>query len=350
MPVSDFTVYLAARGYTAELVRELGLPEDPPADRPDRAPALLAEQGGVFRESDPSAPPPAWLAALPTEDDAPAWDRDRLVFRPGPPVPAAWAANVWREPFFLEVASIGEAARALKSIQRNWALYPTRLRRRSALIQEKLPPVSARPLAFGAEPPSAPLGSWTLVDQNLLLASADCSSPWPHGEVQFVEDKTTPPTRAYLKLWEAFTRLGRKPAPGELCLDLGSSPGGWTWVLQTLGARVVSVDKADLAPAVARLPNVEFLRESAFGLDPRQFKERYGVADWLFSDVICYPERLLGLVERWLEAGACRHLVCTVKFQAATDFASQAAFAAIPDSRLLHLHHNKHELTWALLR
>ena len=32
-----------------------------------------------------------------------------------------------------------------------------------------------------------------------------------------------------------------------------------------------------------------------------------------------------------------------------TDFDAQARFAAIPGSRLLHLHHNKHELTWLRL-
>ena len=35
--------------------------------------------------------------------------------------------------------------------------------------------------------------------------------------------------------------------------------------------------------------------------------------------------------------------------EAATDFEVMQAFAAIPGSRLLHLHHNKHELTWVKL-
>src|SRR5436309_1011333 len=30
---------------------------------------------------------------------------------------------------------------------------------------------------------------------------------------------------AYLKLWEALTLLKCRPAPGEICLDLGGSPG-----------------------------------------------------------------------------------------------------------------------------
>lgn len=270
---------------------------------------------------------------------------DRLVLAPGPPRPAAWAQNVWLDPVRVRFGSIGEAARALRAIQRNWALYPVRHHRRAALIQERLPHVSAKPLAFPAEAPSAPLGSWMLEDERTLIASARCSSPFRHGEVAFVEDRETPPNRAYLKLWEAFTVAGRRPGPGDLCLDLGSSPGGWTWVLHELGARVISVDKAPLDPRVAALPRVEHRQGSAFALDPRQV----GPVDWLCSDVICYPERLLRLVGQWMEAGMARNLVCTIKFQGPTDHEATRAFMAIPGSRVLHLSHNKHELTWIRL-
>jgi 23S rRNA (cytidine2498-2'-O)-methyltransferase len=51
-------------------------------------------------------------------------------------------------------------------------------------------------------------------------------------------------------------------------------------------------------------------------------------------------------VERWLESGLVRNFVCTLKFQGATDHAAARRFAAIPGARLMHLHHNKHELTW----
>jgi 23S rRNA (cytidine2498-2'-O)-methyltransferase len=268
----------------------------------------------------------------------------RLVLAEGPAQTVAWTANVWHEPQRIAIASIGDAATKLRAIQRNWALYSCAHHRRAALIAERLPKVSAKPLVFGAPAPTAPLGSWTLLDPNTILAAARCSSAFPNGEVQFVEDKTAP-SRAYLKLWEVFTLLGERPAPGAFCLDLGSSPGGWTWVLQRLGARVLSVDKAPLDPAVARLPNVAERHESAFGLDPRAL----GRVDWLFSDVICYPKRLLTLVRNWMEKGDVGRFVCTLKFQGATDFATMAAFAAIPGSRLLHLHHNKHELTWVKL-
>ena len=125
----------------------------------------------------------------------------------------------------------------------------------------------------------------------------------------------------------------------------GASPGGWSWALQRLGARVISVDKAPLAPGIASLPNLEYRAVSAFALKP----EEIGPVDWLLSDVVCYPARLLRVVRAWLDAGLARRFVCTIKFQAETDHAAARAFAAIPGSRLMHLFHNKHELTWAKL-
>jgi 23S rRNA (cytidine2498-2'-O)-methyltransferase len=199
-------------------------------------------------------------------------------------------------------------------MQRNWALYSAISHRRAALIEANLPKVSARAPAFGTPPPETPLGSWTLLDGNTLLAAATCSCAFPNGEAHFVEDHTAPPSRAYLKLWEAFTLLGIRPQPGETCLDLGASPGGWTWVLQALGARVLAVDKAPLDPRVATLPGIEIRQESAFAQQPA--------------------------------AGTVRNFLCTIKFQGDTDFATQRRFAAIPGSRLMHLHANKHELTW----
>lgn len=71
-----------------------------------------------------------------------------------------------------------------------------------------------------------------------------------------------------------------------------------------------------------------------------------GPVDWLLSDVICYPERLYRLLERWLESGLSRNMVCSVKFQGRTDHALIRRFAAIPGARLVHLRHNRHELTW----
>ena len=225
----------------------------------------------------------------------------RLVLAAGPPQPARWAQNVWLSPERIEVRSVSDGARRLRAIQRNWALYSFRLHRRARLIQDRLPWVSAKPLLFPETPPSSPLGSWTLLDERTILASARCSSPFPHGELSFVEFKEGegPPNRAYLKLWEALTVLGVHPRPGELCLDAGASPGGWSWALARLGARVLAVDRAPLHPSVASLPGVQCRLGSAFSVRP----PGDGPFDWILSDVVCYPERLWTWVKAWLDSG-----------------------------------------------
>lgn len=301
LPSHGFSVYLAPRNFEADLVHELGQ-------------RVLGQYG-------------------------------RLIFAEGSPKPCAWAQNVWRNPQWIGMDSIGDGVRKLKELQRNWHLHSVEHHRRARLMEEQLPKVSRKPQMFGQPAPTAPLGAWTLWEPNLLLAATDTASPYADGEVIFEENKIDPPGRAYLKLWEVFTLLGVQPQPGELCLDLGASPGGWTWVLGKLGAQVFSIDKADLAPQVAALPTVSHCTGSGFGLDPRHA----GAVDWLFSDMICYPDRLLEMVRRWLDVGQCRNYVCTLKFQAETDHETARAFAAIPGSRLLHLSCNKHELTWVLL-
>ncbi len=269
----------------------------------------------------------------------------RLRVSESPPVHAAWAANIWWDAQHITITSIGHAATELRRRQRNWVAYAPAHRGRAQLIADKLPHVSARPLALGEVAPDAPLGSWTLLERDLVLAAGDCASPFPHGAASFVEDRAGPPSRAYLKLWEVFARLRRQPASGERCLDLGAAPGGWTWLLARTGADVVAVDRAPLAPEVARLANVAVRRGSAFALEPAEV----GEVDWWCSDIVAYPHRLLELVERWLAAGTVRNLVCTVKFQGATDHEMAARFAALPGAQLLHLSQNKHELTCVVL-
>lgn len=267
-----------------------------------------------------------------------AW-HGRLALSPEPPMPSAWALDVWMAPREIPVPSVKQGADALRAIQRNWAAYGVEHHRRMALIADRLPPVKARPLVFPEAAPSAHLGGWTLLAPDRMLASPVKTSPFVNGECIFIEDRVGPPSRAYLKLWEACARLGTWPVAGERCIDLGASPGGWTWAIAQLGATVTAIDRADLDPRVAAMPGVTLRRESAFGLEPEP-------VDWLFSDIIAYPDRLLALVQRWIGAAAARRIICTVKFQGATDHDAADAFAAIPGGRLMHLFHNKHELTF----
>ncbi len=270
----------------------------------------------------------------------------RLALSPDPPVPAAWSLNSWTSPREMPVPSIGMAADSLRAIQRNWGYLPFSHDSRAALITERLPRLRPRPLRFPCAAPAGHLGAWTMLGYDRMLVSPTQTSPFVNGEVAFEEDRSGPPSRAYLKLWEACMRAGVWPQPGETCLDLGAAPGGWTWAIASLGAQVTAVDRAPLDDAVVAMPGVTTRQESAFGIDPANEAE----LDWLFSDIVAYPARLLTLVQAWIASGRARRIICTLKFQGATDHDSAEAFAAIAGGRVLHLFHNKHELTFFWFR
>ena len=260
--------------------------------------------------------------------------------------PVFWHLNTWLNPIKIEFDSINEAAGALRSIQRNWAPLLFTQFRRGSLIASKLPRISQKRRPFPWALPDTPMGAWTLLDAHTMLASPACSSPFPAGTIEFEEDREGPPGRAYLKLWESLTRMGRLPGKGDKCLDAGASPGSWTWALSRLGAEVIAIDRAPLDKSIAALPGVNFLRHDAFTIRP----EEIGPIDWLFCDVICYPSRLFRWIQNWLASGLCGNFVCTIKMQGTiedgVDFDTPRHFADIPGSEVLHLYHNKHELTW----
>ena len=89
-------------------------------------------------------------------------------------------------------------------------------------------------------------------------------------------------------------------------------------------------------------PLVTFVAHDAFTLKP----EDLGHFDWIFSDVICYPERLLEWIKMWLGSGLVDNMICTIKMQGEIDWNLVAEFQKIPDSRVVHLNYNKHELTF----
>ena len=274
---------------------------------------------------------------------------DRLIFSSEPFIDAHWAQNIWKNTQIISVESINDASKKLKALQKNWCLYSFTLHRRAKLIQEKLDLKPQQPLAFPTTLPKNVLGSWCLLDENTLLASPDCTSPFPNGEPFFTQDKNGPPNRAYLKLFEALTLAGKTPKKGEFCIDIGGSPGGWTWVIQKCGAEVLSIDRSPLDKNISNLKNVEFEKRDAFSLLPEVFKKEGRQVDWLFSDLICYPEKLYDWLLMWIDSGNCKNFICTLKFKGKPESSIIKKFAAIPNSKVMHLFHNKNELTFIKL-
>lgn len=262
-----------------------------------------------------------------------------------------WARTVMIEPFFLEYKSISDAANSLKSIQRNWAPYQFTLFRKSELIQQKLPYINFKEKSFPCKIPSSDIGLYTLIDESHLIASAKTSSCLPAGVIRFKEDHENPPSRAYLKIQEALVMahlLQGADFLGEenFCFEAGACPGGWTWVLTNLGAKVFAVDRAELDSRLMKNPLVKFLAHDAFTLKPSDVINNFEKPDWIFSDVICYPERLLQWIKMWLDYDSDLNMICTIKMQGEIDWTLISEFEKIPGSRIVHLNYNKHELTW----
>ncbi len=139
-------------------------------------------------------------------------------------------------------------------------------------------------------------------------------SPFPKGEIPIASDKAAP-SRAFAKLVEAEQRLGCRIGPGETCVDLGASPGSWSYVALHRGARVIAVDRAPLRSDLMRHPSLVFRKGDGFA-----YKSEAPV-DWLLCDVIATPERSIGLLMDWLRERRARRFVVTIKFKGREDYA-----------------------------
>ena len=150
------------------------------------------------------------------------------------------------------------------------------------------------------------------------------------------------PSRAFAKLVEAEIRLGCKIARGQSCVDLGASPGSWSYVALQRGARVVAVDRAPLRDGLMKNRHLKFIKGDAFAYHPDT------AVDWLLCDVIAAPERSVGLLIDWVRQRRAHRFVVTIKFKGEQDYLvlEQLKHALPPmceEFYLTHLCANKNE-------
>jgi 23S rRNA (cytidine2498-2'-O)-methyltransferase len=115
------------------------------------------------------------------------------------------------------------------------------------------------------------------------------------------------PSRAARKLAEAFLWLGLGPEPGELCVDLGAAPGGWSFVLLDRRARVVAVDPARLEPELMKRRGLKYVKGSAFDFEPEE------PVDWLLCDMAWRPLEVAQMLARWARRRDATLLVANFK-------------------------------------
>jgi len=137
--------------------------------------------------------------------------------------------------------------------------------------------------------------------------------PFPNGVLPQARDLAAP-CRAFAKLIEAETRMSRSIAANETCVDLGASPGSWSYVALQRGANVTAVDRAPLRDDLMRHPRLKFQKGNAFSFKPS------AQVDWLLCDVIAAPERSIGLLLDWAKNKRARRFIVTIKFKGHADY------------------------------
>lgn len=139
-----------------------------------------------------------------------------------------------------------------------------------------------------------------------VVAAREALSLAPGGR-QRMRRGAEAPSRAAMKLEEALAGLPLEPGKGDVCVDLGAAPGGWTQRLVARGARVVAVDPARLLPELARNPRVSHVQQSAFAYEPEE------PVDWLCCDMAWRPLEVAQLLAKWGRRGWATHLVANLK-------------------------------------
>jgi 23S rRNA (cytidine2498-2'-O)-methyltransferase len=187
-------------------------------------------------------------------------------------------------------------------------------------------------------------GTWGSV-----MPAAALTDPRPGGIHRMAFDPAAP-ARSYMKVEEAFDLLGEKPASGQSVVDLGASPGGWSYAFLKRGCRVTAVDNG---PMLIRDPErgggtLTHVREDGVVFTPLP---RTVPVDWLVSDMLVSTGKNIGMLRRWFEGRWMRRFVVNVKLPQVELYPSlrplEDYLRTIPGIafRVRHLYHDRREVT-----
>lgn len=186
------------------------------------------------------------------------------------------------------------------------------------------------------------------------------SSPWAMGIPRLRLLKAAP-SRSTLKLAEAFLSLmtdeerETRLKPGMKAVDLGASPGGWTWQLVNRSIHVTAIDNGPMDPALLESGAVRHLQVDGFDFRPKK------AVDWLVCDMVEKPALIARLVSDWLAEGMARDCMFNLKLPMKKRFeemercrdliAERLDAAGVRyELRLKHLYHDREEITGYLFR
>jgi len=184
------------------------------------------------------------------------------------------------------------------------------------------------------------------------------SSSWPMGIVR-LRMPSASPSRSTLKLAEALLEFlddkerAKRLAPGMTAVDLGASPGGWTWQLVQRGLMVTAVDNGAIDPRLLETGQVKHRRDDGFHFRPAE------PADWMVCDMVEIPAKIARLAARWVAEGWCRETIFNLKLPMKKRWEETERCRGLVDEalggggyylRLKHLYHDREEVTAYLAR
>ena len=193
----------------------------------------------------------------------------------------------------------------------------------------------------------------TATDEGFVAAArVDASAPWPGG-IPRLKFPREAPSRSTLKLEEALLTLlddgerERWLKPGMRAVDLGASPGGWTWQLVARSLHVTAVDNGPMDAGLLASGLVDHLRADGFRYQPPR------PVEWLVCDMVEQPRRVAQRMAEWLAQGWCRHAVFNLKLPMKKRWDEvQACFALLREAcgerlelRAKQLYHDREEIT-----
>ncbi|SET51566.1 23S rRNA (cytidine(2498)-2'-O)-methyltransferase RlmM [Thorsellia anophelis] len=139
------------------------------------------------------------------------------------------------------------------------------------------------------------------------------NSPYPMG-IHRLKFPSNAPSRSTLKLEEAFhffipaEEWEERLASGLRAVDLGASPGGWTYQLIQRSMMVDAIDNGEMAQTIMDSGQVRHHKVDGFKFEPL-----HGNNYWLVCDMIEKPDRITDLMIKWLVKGWCREAIFNLK-------------------------------------
>ncbi len=184
------------------------------------------------------------------------------------------------------------------------------------------------------------------------------SSRWPMG-IARLRMPSAAPSRSTLKLAEALLEFlddkerARRLAPGMCAIDLGASPGGWTWQLVQRGMMVIAVDNGAMAPGLMETGQVKHRRDDGFHFRPSE------PVDWMVCDMVESPSKIARLASKWIAEEWARETIFNLKLPMKKRWEEVERCRSIIDEamggsgyylRIKQLYHDREEVTAYLAR